>query len=344
MINKKVIILGTVPPPIGGVTIHTMRLVAMLNQHGIDTEFIDLRHDRCKGYYRLLRIRRCLNKDDVIHYQINNWIEYFFLNLLFRNNRKVYTVHSFRWDQYNRIKKLACHRVMNKPCGTVFIAPTDTVKESMEKVGFSKKNIFVLNTYLPITKEEYEEKLSKDLEELIGLARNNNKYVILANAYKIYLDGSGNDVYGLDSCISVCDKLKDTFFIFCSPQYDKDYLNKCLKRICDLNIYDRFKIYTNKTSLAPLYPKVDLFIRPTITDSYGISVEEALEAGIPAIASDTCERAEGAILYETGNIKELCYKVDSVMKGLLKATVKRNNKNGKLDEYLTLYSIGRKAM
>jgi glycosyltransferase involved in cell wall biosynthesis len=138
--------------------------------------------------------------------------------------------------------------------------------------------------------------------------------------------------------------LKDTFFIFCSPQYDKDYLNKCLKRICDLNIYDRFKIYTNKTSLAPLYPKVDLFIRPTITDSYGISVEEALEAGIPAIASDTCERAEGAILYETGNIKELCYKVDSVMKGLLKATVKRNNKNGKLDEYLTLYSIGRKAM
>jgi hypothetical protein len=49
--------------------------------------------------------------------------------------------------------------------------------------------------------------------------------------------------------------------------------------------------------LWPLFPYVTLFLRPTRSDSYGMSIAEALHFNVPTIASDVCKRPNGTILY-----------------------------------------------
>jgi glycosyltransferase involved in cell wall biosynthesis len=38
----------------------------------------------------------------------------------------------------------------------------------------------------------------------------------------------------------------------------------------------------------PILKKIDLFVRPTLSDNFGISIAEALHFGKKAIASDVC--------------------------------------------------------
>lgn len=338
MNEKKVYIIGSIPPPIGGVTIHTMRLLYMLKDKGVDVELIDLRRNKLRGVISLIKLKINIKNNDIIHYQLNNWVEYWFISKLFNNN-KFYTVHSFRWNQYSNITKKICKKIIEKEIRTIYIAPTETIKKILLENGFKLNTIKVLNTYLPAIKEEYDNKLPDDLETILKEARLSNKFLILSNAYKIYLDNNGNDVYGIDSCIEVCRRIKNTFFVFCAPQYEQEYYEKCVRRIHLLGIGDRFVIYSKKTSLIPIFKQVDLFIRPTITDSYGISVEEALDAGIPSVASNVCERANGTILYENGNIDDLCGKITAIMEGKISSTDRNKNNINKINEYLNIYDL-----
>jgi glycosyltransferase involved in cell wall biosynthesis len=57
----------------------------------------------------------------------------------------------------------------------------------------------------------------------------------------------------------------------------------------------------------------DLFIRPTNTDGYGVSIAEVISLNKPAIASNVCKRPEGAILFENRNIEDLFIKTNDVI-------------------------------
>ena len=58
----------------------------------------------------------------------------------------------------------------------------------------------------------------------------------------------------------------------------------------------------------------DLYVRPNRDDGYGVAIVEALMAGLPAIASDTCVRPEHAILFENENYEDLKEKFETVVR------------------------------
>ena len=64
----------------------------------------------------------------------------------------------------------------------------------------------------------------------------------------------------------------------------------------------------------PLFKKVDLFLRPTNTDGFGISLAEAIHFGTLAIASDVCPRPEGTILFKNRDFNDLFTKVNKILK------------------------------
>lgn len=41
--DEKIMLLGTLPPPIGGVTVHIRRLMGELKKEGVSFSFVDLR-------------------------------------------------------------------------------------------------------------------------------------------------------------------------------------------------------------------------------------------------------------------------------------------------------------
>ena len=58
----------------------------------------------------------------------------------------------------------------------------------------------------------------------------------------------------------------------------------------------------------------DLYVRPNREDGYGVAIVEALMAGLPAIASDTCIRPEHAILFENENYEDLREKFEAFVR------------------------------
>ena len=59
--------------------------------------------------------------------------------------------------------------------------------------------------------------------------------------------------------------------------------------------------------------KSDVFVRPTNTDGYGISIAEAIYFKVPAVASNVCSRPEGTILFRSRDSDDFVSKVNHVL-------------------------------
>jgi hypothetical protein len=130
---------------------------------------------------------------------------------------------------------------------------------------------------------------------------NTHDPILTANAFRISFF-QGEDLYGIDMCVRLCSKLKQQFpnigLVFCLPdKNDENYFNQMMNMIQELEIGNNFLFVIESIELYPILSRSNLFLRPTNTDSYGISVAEALFLGIPAVASDVCERPYGSSLF-----------------------------------------------
>ena len=339
MKKNNVIILGSIPPPVGGVTIHTVRLVSHLNLQGFKNEFIDLRPRKKNGkicikkyIFNIFRFIFLCRKS-IVHYQLNNWTEIVFLTtiqLIFKF-RFITTVHSFRPEIFNTQQNI-CFRYA-KTRKIKFIAPSETIKQLLMISGIEKSKIQVIDPFLPPSEEELKANLPNQITDFI---KRNNK-VLLANASKLYLDNKKIDVYGLDMCIEACKEIGEISLIFCVPVIqDEKYYKECLEKICKYSIENRILIVNENISLVALFKYVDIFVRPTSTDSYGISVQEAISNGVPAIASDICKRAEGTILFNTRDQDDFLNKIRDNIDAKNSYQV-ITNKDNAIKKYIELY-------
>ena len=73
-----------------------------------------------------------------------------------------------------------------------------------------------------------------------------------------------------------------------------------------------------------------MFIRPTNTDGYGVSVAEAISLGNPSIASHVCTGPEGTICFAKRDIDDLYNKTVDVIQNYKKH--KENIANITLDD------------
>ena len=62
-------------------------------------------------------------------------------------------------------------------------------------------------------------------------------------------------------------------------------------------------LHGNK-ELWPLFQRVDLFVRPTLSDGDSVSVREALYFNLPVVASDAVERPMGVHCFKQGDSQD----------------------------------------
>ncbi len=142
--------------------------------------------------------------------------------------------------------------------------------------------------------------------------------LLVANAFKIVLHNRV-DLYGLDMCVDLVAKLKNTYpdvgLLFALADIENREYFKCInQRINKLGISENFKFMTDQKELWPLFKEADLLVRPTYVDAYGISIAEALYFGCRAVASDVCERPEGTVLFKNRDLEDLYSKCRSLLR------------------------------
>lgn len=339
---KTMLIYGTLPPPIGGVTIHTLRLISLLEEHNFDYKFVDLRPKNRRSklnywkYFLAILNNFNLKHNYLIHYQLNNIFELFLIVIISKlcNNKIITTIHSFRPELFNFLEKILFNLI--KLSEIKFIAPTKTIKKSLVENGVENQKIEILDTFLPPSEKEIYKKLP---DEIINYVKNRDN-IVVANAYKLYKDNLNTDVYGLDMCIEACNAIPEINFIYCVPLIeDYNYFQNCIYRIKKYDIENRFMIINQNISLVSLFKYTDLFVRPTSSDSFGISVAESISMGVPAIASDVCERAKGAITFKSRNTEEFINKIKNVLKNKNNNHYCLNKKKSKnyIQKYINLY-------
>ncbi|MDA8442929.1 MAG: glycosyltransferase family 4 protein [Peptococcaceae bacterium] len=316
----KVGLIGPYPPPRGGISIHVERLAQALRAQGIAVtvfaipkkiDKIGRLGKKITAITWLMHFIFCPQMD-ILHIHLSNWRDRAVIILIarMRKIKTVVTVHSLRdeLEQMPMMQAAYMRLVMRQADAIISVGPKENNKLA-SKFG-SSANLRMINPFIA-------PKIGKtELLQSIQNFMNRHSFIISANGSNMNFF-QGQDVYGLDMLVELCFRLTkdyDVGFIFCLTRVtDPAYLQKIHNSIRELHLEASFLLVCDSVELWPILQQSQLFVRPTCTDSYGISIAEAITLGIPSIASDVCQRPEGTILFANRDGDDLYNKVCQVM-------------------------------
>ena len=306
----KVLLIGELPPPFGGVTIHMKRFTAFLKDNKVNFTIFD--HYRDSWFSIFAKLRRC----SLIHVHSNNYWFLFLLsmgNLLLINKPIILTIHNSRFSSPHskmfNITKLVVRLILSNVSAVI------EVNRNSNLMFYLKiKTVFIPAFIPPSSVETNTEQLPKIFHSL----REKHKILITANAYQFSFFNN-EDLYGIDLSIELMRMLvtnghKEIGFIFVIPEVgNKVYMEDIQKLVIKHNLLEYFHLY-NKPVLYPAVLNIcDIFIRPTNTDGDALSVREALLLKKPVIASDVSIRPTGTILFKNRNVNDLFLKLKQLI-------------------------------
>lgn len=276
-------IFGPLPPPYGGISNHIIRLLPLLKRAGLECHVINqYSHSKvaviASLVFRLLR-------GDAVHVHL---FSKFLLVLIYiaqcikTNPRVVLTIHNDRLVG----KRIWRFLVSRSDFRNVLVVSKRAAKYWAKKVN----NVQWLPAFIPLANSELK------LDE-VSTTR------LIANIWSYY-DTVFFD-YGIDRLLHLSQKYPQTpVILYVGDETSCDKVEQMLPARHPLQIHYGLDLIAQMKS-------GDIFLRLNRVDAYGVSVDEALSLGIPAVASDVCERAGGATIFH--DIKELEQEVDRLL-------------------------------
>jgi len=317
-VGKKILLIGPLPPPIGGVSIHIRRLSKLIaNDFRID--YVDESSLKKHNYfnlrtYNLNQYLRKVYRSDLLYIHSGKRqlaIFHILIGKLF-NKKILLTIHA-----YPNVKKTFLSYL-----DSIFYSLADRVVAVNTfipgRVGLRPEKCVVKCAFLPPIMEE-EPELPRHLIKWIEERKNLGDFIISANAYQLKLFNS-QDLYGLDMCIEAAEKLvRDGFrvsFVYnvSSLEKNRDLYERYQEYIDKSDFRAHFLLLNEELSFVKLITYSDIILRPTNTDGDALTVREALYLGKPVIASDVIPRPEGTILFSCRDVTDLADKITDTIR------------------------------
>lgn len=320
MSNNNILIIGTVPPPIGGVTIYVSRLLTHLEKElSLDTSLFDYKKNSP------LKAIAYIKQSQLLHINASNPVLIFYFTVISRLLLKkvVITFHgnisgrSAKASFFNRLSII----FSNVPV----LLNNDSYRRALKYNSAS-----ILSTAF-ITPSPQEEILPEDIRLQVKtfISQRERRRVFCTNAYNVSFDKQGNETYGISMLINIFNELPGSLLIFSDPsgQYSS-YLKEQ-----SILPKDNILVISEPHPFIEILKLSNGFIRSTSTDGDSISVREALYYGKYVVASDCVSRPEGVVLYKTGDAADLSDKIRGAVTG------STGNHSGKENAVATLINI-----
>ncbi len=302
MRKRNVLLIGPMPPPIGGVSTHLSRLLSRSKENEeLKLSVWDIRrmslHTIDGSSRNLIKVLSCFIQADIIHVHISRKLKLFLTRFSkFCGKKLVYTHHNSRnlndrltWKTMSSVHQV----ILVRPLAEKFPA------------GIQKK-IIVIPAYLHATDSV---ELSGDLvNQLTG------GMVLFAHCYQRKDDPilmEGKDLYGFDLIFKAVESIMNshpdqslTLFLADPANAMKDFYSS---ELTYLQKFSKLKIiyWIDALNFSSALKYCSILIRATRSEGDAISVREALHAGVPVIASDCVERPTGVVSFQTGNHEAL---------------------------------------
>lgn len=318
----RIAIIGTYPPPYGGISIHVKRLKKYLEKNNVKVSIYSEANcvkDISNGIFNIKSYRKFIFmvpfiKADIIHFHsisIRVRILLGFYKLL--NKKIILTIHGD--SAYNQLKNSSCLirflliKSFNK-IDKIVCVNNDIIKD-LSEYKIDKRKLILIPAYSsPFEEKRDFEKISGDVWEFI----NNSKFLICANGWIRF--NNNVDLYGIDMLIELIRRIKlcgkDVKLLIAllgaeaQNKNEKIYYEDLKNKINEYELQKDILVHEVKdTEFYPILKRSQLFIRPTNTDGDAVSLREALYYHVPAIASDVVSRPCGTMVFNNRNMNEL---------------------------------------
>mgnify|MGYP005624159137 FL=1 len=320
--NKKITFIGPYPPPLGGVAVHIKRVMQKLKKQNNNVTVIDTSQKNKTKLRAILHIFKIIKKTkpDIIiyHEPFNSFARLFFITFLkvFFKFKIFLVDHNCR-ALYKISKRLKIfYSLLLTKCEKLIAIGHETYNAYKNNNIKTPKNFTKEAAFLPPESSD-ESKISNSYPKELHRFLRTHSPIIIANAFKLVLLNN-QDLYGLDLCINsltnIKKKIPDVGLIIALAHIGNQNYFHFLKEIISKNKLSK-NIYFlhNQKELWPLFKKADLFVRPTLSDGYAISIQEALFFNIPVVASDVSTRPQEVTIFVTKNQKDFEEKVAKIL-------------------------------
>lgn len=272
---KKVLIIGKIPPPIGGVTVHVSRLLEGLHENGFHRfNFCDLKNDH------LTSIIWKIFRHKVIHLHISNPFVQFCAALVFRFSfKKLIVTYHGNWGRYGNLGNWA----VNLSAWMAYI-PIVQNEESFNRAKFWNKKAKFISTFIS---SRHIKALNADQAAQLASFRARFEFVFCTNAWNLAFDKDGNETYGISQIILNLLHVSNAGLIVSDPSGNyKPFIENVVGYIPDHVLFIQgLHDFRNVLQVS------DAFIRNTTTDGVSLSIFEAHEQRVVVLASDRVSRA-----------------------------------------------------
>jgi glycosyltransferase involved in cell wall biosynthesis len=318
--SEKYFLIGPYPPPLGGVSVYIYRYSKILEKQGKKVEFIDFDKMNVLKKWKFL-ILNCIISPQKHTFHLNGFTMLTMIALILRPFKCeiILQNHSIRvLDTFSRLKKIITNLFIKKLDQCVLVG--EHLRDGYIKNNIQlPKRIVVKSPFLPPPLEDEGGILSTYSDEVFEFI-NSHDHILIGNASKIEFY-QGIDLYGIDMCIEAIRLLKRKYpkigLIFALAEIgNEDYFNTISNKIKGYNLDNNILFLTGQKELWPLFKKAQIMVRPTYSDAYGISIEEAIYFNCEAVASNVCKRPKGTILFENRNLNDFVSKIEQCIQGV----------------------------
>ena len=337
--KTRILLIGPLPPPIGGVSIHIKRLSSLIADE-FDIDYIDESHSIKDEYFNLRTFRlshylKKVIKADIlyIHSGKRRLVIFHIIVGRFFFKKIIITVHGFP-ESSNKMQKLADSFFYSQANRIIAVNPV-----ILENLKMPLHKAIVKYAFLPPAMD-VEPDLPEHLSSWLKMMKKKRQIVISANAYQLKYFNS-QDLYGLDMCIETATRLIKKGLNVCfvynvsSLEKNRDLFENYQKIIAEGGFADRFLLLNEELSFVRLITYSDIILRPTNTDGDALTIREALYLGKPVIASDVISRPEETILFRNRDNDDLEKKIEETIR--LGIKIKSNAESELKKDYQSFY-------
>lgn len=318
---QSILVVGSIPHPIGGVTNATWRLLHALGERGHRLELLDM-HPGPDKYtlppgtkvHNLSRVRRlaypvgllpwlAFGGWDVVHFNFSSiaTLRYFGASLtrsVRPGRRNVLTLHhGDQRAEYQKMHPMLRGFVRRGLARFDTITALSPLQESFfrDTVGLGVGQVRLTPGYVPPPAMDFQ---TAGPDARFASLRQIDGTLLVTSGYP-------TKIYGYEHAFELVERHGEDYDLHLavclygtpdSPTYDR-------------TIRDRVRSHPRMTLLefldypafAELLDLSDLYLRPSYTDSTCITIRDCVANGLPVVASDCVERPTGSVLFETGN-------------------------------------------
>lgn len=295
--KSKLRIHGPFPPPIGGISVHIERLKPYLERERINYKIYNHGYSEFQNVVALKKsywwyVQQIFRVDHgIYHFHQFMYLHFFFyfFKSLFSKSKILITIHSSRILTYSSLKREIALLLLKYTKYTNLFSVSEQLSVYLNT---RKIKCQYLPAYIP-----------PHIAKPVVLEKSETK-LFLFSMWKVTKKLS-EEVYDLPLALSFLQKVsndyKMLFLIGSREESDKEYIESILERF---NVkHSVMLIYGQQ--IVDYINNCDFILRTNIHDGYGVSLEESLDLGVPALATDVCTRPEGTTTFKAQNLDSL---------------------------------------